>query len=98
MTLYEKVACVAFVGLLFYPRNTPRRPVGSAILAVVWPSLLVMVGYYGLKKLAGRPGVSARYGEVEATLCLLVGCLLVPVVLYFQGSPVILQAVHSIWG
>jgi hypothetical protein len=42
--------------------------------------------------------VSARYGEVEATLCLLVGCLLVPVVLYFQGSPVILQAVHSIWG
>ncbi len=98
MTLYEKIACTAFIALLAFPTGKPRRPAGSALLAVVWPSILVMLTYYGLKKLAGRPGVSARYGDVEALLCVLGGCLLVPVVLLLMRDPLIVQVYHSIWG
>jgi hypothetical protein len=57
-----------------------------------------MLGYYSLKKLAGRPGVSIRYGEVEALLCILVGCLMVPVVLLIMRDPFMTQVFHSIRG
>ncbi len=67
-----------------------RNSTGTFILAIVWPAILVMLVYYGFKKLSGNPGVSNRHGETESIMCLLGGCLLVPVILYLQGDPFVM--------
>ncbi len=98
MTPYSWIALVAFIGLIVFPSKMGkvRNTAGSVMLAIAWPAILVMLAYYGLKKLVGYSGVSHRYGDVEALLCMFVGCLLVPVALYLQ--PFATQLVHSIWG
>lgn len=94
MTLYGKIALVTFVGLLFFPRDKPRRPMGSAILGVAWPILVVTFIYLEAKRLKGRHGFS----ELELVGCFLVGALMVPVVLFFMGDPLMIQAYRSIRG
>lgn len=94
MTLYEKIACVSFVGLLFFPRDKPSRPMGSAILGIAWPVLVVTFVYLWTKQRLGRHGFS----ELELTGCFVVGALMVPVVLLLMRDPFVTQAYHSIWG
>jgi len=99
MSYYILIAIMAFFGLMAVPSKLSRgsNVAGCVLLAIIWPTLLVALVYYGTKRFVFNrgPSQSILIRNAEVLLCMSTAILGMGLVAYLRHDPFAVLIVRS---